>query len=53
MYRAPGASEFEVKTWDWAMAEIGQRIKKTRDATWVATAKVRRQRRNQSTAPKA
>jgi formate dehydrogenase major subunit len=40
MYRAPGTSEWEVKTWDWAMAEIGQRIKKTRDATWVPTVKV-------------
>ncbi len=40
MYRAPGATDWEVKTWDWAMAEIGQRIKKTRDASWVPTVKV-------------
>jgi formate dehydrogenase major subunit len=40
MYRAPGSTDWEEKTWDWAMAEIGQRIKKTRDASWVPTVKV-------------
>jgi formate dehydrogenase major subunit len=39
-YRAPGAADWEDKTWDWAIGEITQRIKTTRDATWVATATV-------------
>jgi formate dehydrogenase major subunit len=35
LYRAPGAIEWEEKTWDWAMAQIADRVKKTRDATFV------------------
>ena len=35
MYRAPGSAEWEEKSWDWAISEIAERIKKTRDATWV------------------
>jgi len=34
-YRAPGSSEWEEKSYDWAFAEIAKRIKDTRDATWV------------------
>ena len=34
-YRAPGASEWEEKPWDWAIGEIAQRIKNTRDSNWV------------------
>ena len=34
-YRAPGSSEWEEKSYDWAFAEIARRIKDTRDATWV------------------
>lgn len=33
-YRAPGAAEWEEKSWDWAMAEIAKRYKATRDATF-------------------
>jgi formate dehydrogenase major subunit len=40
MYRAPGSAQWEEKSWDWAAAEIAQRIKKTRDETFVTTAKV-------------
>jgi formate dehydrogenase major subunit len=40
MYRAAGATDWEVKDWDWAMAQIGQKIKATRDASWVPTVKV-------------
>jgi len=40
MYRAPGSSAWEEKTWDWAVGEIAQLIKKTRDASWVSTVKV-------------
>jgi formate dehydrogenase major subunit len=39
-YRAPGSDQWETKSWDWAITEIASRIKKTRDETWVPTAKV-------------
>lgn len=35
MYRASGASEWKAVEWDWALNEIAQRIRKTRDATWI------------------
>lgn len=31
LYRAPGATEWEEKSWDWALAQIARRIKDTRD----------------------
>lgn len=34
-YRAPGSSEWEEKSWDWALSEIAKRVKKTRDATFM------------------
>ena len=34
-YRAAGSSQWEEKSWDWAMEQIAARIKKTRDETWV------------------
>ena len=35
-YRAPGATEWDkTKTLDWAMDRIAQRVKQTRDATFV------------------
>jgi formate dehydrogenase major subunit len=39
-YRAPGSDHWEEISWDDAVEKIAQRIKKTRDATWVATEKV-------------
>lgn len=33
-YRAPGATEWEEKDWDWAVTEIAKRIKKTRDESF-------------------
>jgi anaerobic selenocysteine-containing dehydrogenase len=39
-YRAPGSSAWVEKSWDWAVSEIAQRIKKTRDENWVASVKV-------------
>ena len=39
-YRARGSSIWEEKSWDWAVNEIAQRIKKTRDDNWVASVKV-------------
>ena len=35
-YRAPGATAWEEKPWDWALDEIAKRIKTTRDAHWTA-----------------
>ena len=34
-YRAPGATEWQEKPWDWAIGEIAKRIKNTRDSNWV------------------
>ncbi len=35
LYRASGSTEWEEKTWNWAISEIADRIKKIRDATFV------------------
>jgi formate dehydrogenase major subunit len=35
LYRAPGSSFFKEKSWEWALAQIADRIKKTRDAGFV------------------
>jgi len=35
LYRAPNATEWEEKTWDWALDEIAKRIKKTRDGSFI------------------
>jgi len=40
LYRAPGSDRFEEKTWEWATAEIADRIKRTRDETWVDSVEV-------------
>jgi formate dehydrogenase major subunit len=40
MYRAPNSDRWEEKSWEWAAAEIAQRIKKTRDESFVRTEKV-------------
>jgi formate dehydrogenase major subunit len=41
-YRAPGAREWDKsKTLDWAMDQIADRVKKTRDATWQDTITVK------------
>jgi len=37
LYRAPGASDWEEKTWDWAIDRIARRIKDTRDANFIRT----------------
>jgi formate dehydrogenase major subunit len=36
LYRAPYSDHWEVKSLDWAMEQIAQRVKKTRDETFVA-----------------
>jgi formate dehydrogenase-N alpha subunit len=35
-YRAAGSSQWEEVSWDWAIDEIADRIKETRDGSWVA-----------------
>jgi formate dehydrogenase major subunit len=35
LYRAPGASSWQEQTWDWAISTIAQRIKNTRDASFI------------------
>lgn len=39
-YRAPGAADWEEKSWDWAIEQIAQRIKATRDQSFVRTVPV-------------
>jgi len=36
-YRASGASEWKEVEWDWAVKKIAQKIKKSRDASFVRT----------------
>ncbi len=35
MYRAPATGEWQTVEWDWALDQIAQRVKQTRDATWI------------------
>jgi formate dehydrogenase major subunit len=37
MYRAPGASEWKEVDWDWAMEKIAEKVKETRDRTFIAS----------------
>lgn len=37
LYRAPGGTEWEEKSWDWALPRMAQLIKKTRDETFRTT----------------
>jgi formate dehydrogenase major subunit len=34
MYRAPYSNEWKKVSWDWALSEIAQRVKETRDGTF-------------------
>lgn len=34
LYRASGGTEWQEKSWDWALDQIARKIKKTRDAHW-------------------
>jgi formate dehydrogenase major subunit len=34
-YRAPGSTEWESKSWDWAVEQIARRIKDARDADFI------------------
>lgn len=35
LYRAPGASAWEEKSWDWTIQRIAAKMKETRDATFI------------------
>jgi formate dehydrogenase major subunit len=35
LYRAPRSTQWQTKTWDWALKEIAKRVKKSRDASFV------------------
>jgi formate dehydrogenase major subunit len=39
-YRAPGSDHWEDISWQDAVNKVAQKIKKTRDETWIATEKV-------------
>jgi formate dehydrogenase major subunit len=39
-YRAPGSDRWEDISWDDAITRVAQKIRKTRDATWIATEKI-------------
>ena len=39
-YRAPGSDHWEDISWDDAVTRVAQKIRKTRDETWIATEKV-------------
>ena len=41
MYRAAKSSEWQEVTWEWALDEIAKKTKATRDATFVATSKIK------------
>ncbi len=36
LYRKPGGTEWETKSWDWAIDQIARKMKATRDSTWVS-----------------
>ena len=37
LYRAPGASDWEERDWDWAIEQVARRLKDTRDASFIET----------------
>jgi formate dehydrogenase major subunit len=50
MYRAPGASKFEPRSWEWAFARIAERVKATRDASFQTKSGGRRVNRTEAIA---
>ena len=38
LYRAPNATDWEEKSWDWVIETIAKRVKGTRDKNWNAAA---------------
>lgn len=40
MYRAPGSDKWEEKDWDWMLTKIAERIKETRDSSFIHKEKI-------------
>ncbi len=40
LYRAPGSDKWEEKDWDWMLQKIAERVKETRDKSFVHKAKL-------------
>lgn len=36
LYRKPGGTEWETKSWDWAIEQIAKKMKATRDSNWIS-----------------
>ena len=36
LYRSPGATSWDEKSWDWTIEQIAGRIKDTRDSNWIS-----------------
>lgn len=41
MYRAAGSDQWQTVTWEWAVDEIAKRVKKSRDASFLPTSKIK------------
>jgi len=50
LYRAPGSSKFEPRSWEWAFERIAERVKETRDSTFERTSGKRKVNRTQAIA---
>ena len=50
MYRAPGSTRFEPRSWEWALETIAERVKATRDASFQKLSGNRRVNRTESIA---
>ena len=46
LYRAPGATKWQPVTWEWSIAEIAKRVKKSRDATFMPTSRIKVNRKD-------
>jgi len=40
LYRAPGAADWEEKSWEWALDRISSKLKQVRDQSWINTEKI-------------
>ena len=50
LYRAPGGTAWEEKSWDWAFTRIAARVKETRDRTFQTTVEGRTVNRTEAIA---
>lgn len=41
LYRAPGSDRWEEKDWDWVLEKIAQKVKETRDSSFISKEKVK------------